>query len=49
MEKNILSELAYQSTLELDSRTVDRLQGVPVASQIIIHARQEMVKRLDSY
>ena len=49
VEKNILSELAYQSTLELDSRTVDRLQGVPVASQIIIHARQEMVKRLDSY
>lgn len=49
VEKNILSELEYQSTLELDSRTVDRLQGVPVASQIIIHARQELVKRLDSY
>ena len=49
VEKNILSELEYQSTLELDSRTVDRLHGVPVASQIIIHARQEMVKRLDSY
>jgi len=28
---------------------VDRLRGVPVASQIIIHARQELVKRLDSY
>lgn len=49
VERNILSELEYQSTLELDSRTVDRLQGVPVASQIIIHARQELVKRLDSY
>ncbi|HLP78078.1 MAG TPA: nucleoside monophosphate kinase [Candidatus Paceibacterota bacterium] len=49
VERNILSELEYQSTLELDSRTVDRLRGVPVASQIIIHARQEMVKRLDSY
>ncbi|MEI8288434.1 MAG: nucleoside monophosphate kinase [Verrucomicrobiota bacterium] len=49
VEKNILSELEYQSTLELDSRTVDRLRGVPVASQIVIHARQEMVKRLDSY
>ena len=49
VEKNILHELEYQSTLELDSRTVDRLRGVPVASQIIIHARQEMVKRLDSY
>ena len=49
VERNILHELEYQSTLELDSRTVDRLRGVPVASQIIIHARQEMVKRLDSY
>ena len=28
---------------------MDRLRGVPVASQIIIHARQELVKRLDSY
>ena len=49
VESNILHELEYQSTLELDSRTVDRLRGVPVASQIIIHARQELVKRLDSY
>ena len=49
VEENILGELKYQSTLELDSRTVDRLRGVPVASQIIIHARQELVKRLDAY
>jgi adenylate kinase len=49
VEQNILHELEYQSTLELDSRTVDRLRGVPVASQIIIHARQELVKRLDGY
>ena len=49
VEENILGELEYQSTLELDSRTVDRLRGVPVASQIIIHARQELVKRLDGY
>ena len=49
VEQNILEELKYQSTLELDPRTVDRLRGVPVASDITIHARQEMVKRLDSY
>jgi adenylate kinase len=49
VEENILRELEYQSTLELDARTVDRLRGVPVASQIIVHARQELVKRLDSY
>lgn len=49
VEQNILKELEYQSTLELDPRTVDRLRGVPVASEIIVHSRQELVKRLDSY
>ena len=49
VEQNILRELEYQSTLELDPRTVDRLRHVPVASEIIVHARQELVKRLDSY
>jgi len=49
VEQNILHELEYQSTLELDPRTVDRLRGIRVASEIIIHARQELVKRLDAY
>ena len=49
VEQNILKELNYQSTLELDPRTVDRLRDVPVANEIIVHARQELVKRLDSY
>jgi adenylate kinase len=49
VERNILRELEYQSTLELDPRTVDRLRGVPVASEIIVGARQELVKRLDAY
>ena len=49
VEQNILRELEYQSTLELDPRTFDRLRGIPVASQLIIHARQELVKRLDAY
>ncbi len=49
VEQNILKELQYQSTLELDSRTHDILRVVPVASEIVIHARQEMVKRLDAY
>ena len=49
VEQNILRELQYQSTLELDPSTHDRLRMIPVASEIIIHARQEMVKRLDSY
>jgi adenylate kinase len=49
VEQNILKELRYQSTLELDPRTVDRLRGIPVASAIIVHARQELVNRLDGY
>lgn len=49
VEQNILRELEYQSTLELDPRTVDRLRGIPVASEIVVGARQEMVKRLDAY
>ena len=49
VEHNILRELEYQSTLELDPRTVDRLRGIPVASEIVVGARQEMVKRLDTY
>src|SRR5688572_6526015 len=49
VEQNILEELEYQSTLELDPRTVDRLRAIPVASEIIVGARQELVKRLDAY
>lgn len=49
VEQNILKELEYQSTLELDPRTVDRLRNIPVASEIIVHSRQELVKRLDGY
>ena len=49
VERNILHELEYQSTLELDPRTVDRLRSIQVASEIVVHARQELVKRLDAY
>jgi len=49
VEQNILDELQYQSSLELDPRTHDRLRNLPVASEIIIHARQELVRRLDGY
>lgn len=49
VEQNILSELQYQSSLELDPRTHDLLRTIPVANDIVIHARQELVKRLDEY
>ncbi len=49
VEQNILRELQYQSSLELDPRTHDLLRAIPVANDIVIHARQELVKRLDEY
>ncbi|MBC8009861.1 MAG: nucleoside monophosphate kinase [Burkholderiales bacterium] len=49
VEQNILRELQYQSSLELDPRTHDLLRTIPVANDIVIHARQELVKRLDEY
>ncbi len=49
VETNIVKELDYQSSLELDPRTYDRLRTLPLASEIIVHARQELVKRLDGY
>jgi len=49
VEQNILRELQYQSSLELDPRTHDLLRTIPVANDIVVHARQELVKRLDEY
>lgn len=49
VEQNILAEFEYQSSLELDPRTFERLRMLPLASEIIVHARQELVKRLDGY
>lgn len=49
VEKNIADELAYQSSLELDPRTFDQLRTLPLASEIVVHARQELVRRLDGY
>src|SRR5260370_39804002 len=49
VQANILRELEYQSSLELDPRTFDRLRRLPVASDIVRHARQDLVRRLDGY
>jgi len=49
VQANIVHELEYQSSLELDPRTFDRLRGVPLASEIVRHARQDLVRRLDEY
>jgi adenylate kinase len=49
VQANILKELKYQSSLELDPRTFQRLRDVPLAEELVVHGRQELVKRLDSY
>lgn len=49
VQKNIIRELEYQSSLELDPRTYDILRHIPLADEIVVKARQELVNRLDSY
>jgi adenylate kinase len=49
VRRNIIRELDYQSSLELDPRTYDTLRHIPLADEIVIQARQELVNRLDSY
>jgi adenylate kinase len=49
VEQNILNEVRYQSLLELDPETYDSLRILPLASEIVLHARQDLVKRLDAY
>jgi adenylate kinase len=49
VQENIVKELEYQSSLELDPRTFDLLRKLPLASEIVRHARQDLVRRLDSY
>jgi adenylate kinase len=49
VQDNIIRELEYQSSLELDPRTFDLLRKLPLASEIIRHARQDLVRRLDGY
>jgi len=49
VEQNILHELKYQSSLELEPETFERVRDIPLASEIVVHARQELVRRLDSY
>lgn len=47
--ENIVRELEYQSSLELDPSTFDLLRALPLASEIVRHARQDLVRRLDAY
>ncbi len=49
VQRRIRDELRYQSSLELDQSTFDVISRIPVARSLSVHARQELVKRLDSY
>jgi len=49
VRRNIVRELEYQSSLELEPRTYDLLRRLPLASDIVRAARQELVNRLDAY
>jgi adenylate kinase len=49
VQTNILKELKYQSSLELDPRTFERVRALPLAEELVVHGRQELVKRLDGY
>lgn len=49
VRKNIIRELDYQSSLELDPQTYDALRDIPLADEVVKNARQELVNRLDGY
>jgi hypothetical protein len=47
VEKSINAEFQYQSSLELGHATHDIIHHIPVASEVTLYARQELVRRLD--
>lgn len=49
VERSIREEFGYQSSLELDHATYDIIQTIPVVHDVVVHARQELVRRLDHY
>ncbi len=49
VQERIDRELRYQSSLELEEPTYQRVARIPVAHRLTRHARQELVDRLDSY
>ena len=49
IQQRIIQELKYQSSLELDEATYDRISSIPLAQKLSLHARQLLVHRLDSY
>lgn len=49
VQMNIVREFKYQSSLELSQDTYDMVQRIPLVSDVIVHARGDLVARLDEY
>jgi adenylate kinase len=49
VERAIMREFEYQSSLELDEDTYDVMHHIPLASEIVVAARQHLVDRLERY
>ena len=49
VQRNILQEFTYQSSLELSHEVFEIIRDIPIASQLALHARQELVERLEVY
>jgi adenylate kinase len=49
VQQNIVREFGYQSSLELSHEVFELIQNIPVSSQLALHARQELVDRLEDY
>lgn len=49
VQRRIVEELRYQSSLELNEATHRRLANIPVASELAVHARQQLIQRLQNY
>lgn len=49
VQDRVINELRYQSSLELDGNTYRQLHSIPIASNIAVHGRQELIRRLEDY
>jgi len=49
VEKEIIQELSYQSSMELKHETYEAIRPIPTAKNIVSNARQQLVQRLDAY
>lgn len=49
VQDHIIEELQYQSSLELNQETFDRVNSIPLATEVVKHARQQLVQRLEDY